>query len=290
MAAQLSPCVYEQVCGFGRLSLSDFGTLGRKRVRLLRRVHEVGLADRGLEQGFGTGPCIRPGLAVANRRMLGTWREYAATHTSLQDCLAHFIGRLAFCRSADLRAWFVDGEVALLMWRVRNTLTPDERAAWVLAFCMPLEDDEFAQLGPALREATDTVFCGGIMRRSFCKVPFEQVPAALARRRVLMRDGWAYVCVDDAVDAAVCAFRKRLDRALAVLAPNWPDFARAEHDRLFPLVVGLSAQYVRFLALGTLLCLSFRLLRPLSWLTRMALICPQVCARRSYWRRTERRK
>jgi hypothetical protein len=58
------------------------------------------------------------------------------------------------------------------------------------------------------------------------------------------------------VDAAVCAFRKRVDRALALLAPNWPDFARAEHDRLFPLVVGLSAQYVRFLALATLICLS----------------------------------
>lgn len=256
MATQLSPCMYEQVSGFGRLALSDFGTLGRRRVRLLRRVHEIGLADLGKSTGQGT---ARPGLAVANRRMLPTWREYAAAHTSLQDSLAHFIGRLAFCRSADLRAWFVDGEVALLMWRVRNTLTPDERAAWVLAFCtsaLPLGDDEFAQMGPALREATDTVFCGGIMGRSFCKVPFEQVPKALARRRVLMRDGWAYVCVDDAVDAAVCAFRKRVDRALALLAPNWPDFARAEHDRLFPLVVGLSAQYVRFLALATLICLS----------------------------------
>ena len=250
MALPLS--VYKHVRGFDRLSLQDFGALGSGRVRLLGAAHELGVTG-----GTGAGP-RHDDAALRNRRMLAAWREYSAhvhvagatlgpsAGAALGDCLAHFIGRLAFCRAADLRAWFVDAEVALFTWRILNTMLPEERGAFVAeqgGFGLPLSDEEFAELGLDLRAAAGTTT--GSPRAHYFRIEFERVPAAVRERRALMRHGWAFVHVDDVVGAVAAAYRARLDRSLCLLAQTWPAFARAERERLFPLAVGLSVGWRR---------------------------------------------
>ena len=158
--------MYGNVRDFGRMSLDAFAALGWARVSLLRTVDELGFASgarpadaavrnrqmlaawkrygttvcRGLgragsEEAGGAGAGAGAGTGTGTGKETGTGTGTGDAdgdgHVALADCLAHFILRLAFCRTAELRAWFASVETALFKWRFQNTMLSADRAAFV---------------------------------------------------------------------------------------------------------------------------------------------------------------
>lgn len=159
--------------------------------------------------------------------------------------MSHHILRLAYCRSADLRAWYLQQEAALFKARFRE-LAPGEQVDFFKAQGLPyraIDAGEFEDLKPLLAAVAassgDHAAAAAISageRTLFFRVPFAAVPDLVATRRVLLRGGVALVAQEQVYSLVVGAFRAHLSSALAALAQRWGAFAAAEGGRLAPLV------------------------------------------------------
>jgi DNA primase large subunit len=145
-----------------------------------------------------------------------------------KDTLSHYVLRLAYCRSEDLRRWFVGQESALLRLRLEK-LTSDERKTFMqdnnLEYHL-LSSAEKEELKDQLEAATSNYDLGGkagvkvaaglalVATSDFFKVPFEHALDLVKQRAVLLREGFAYVPVSRVVTIVVAHFAKLLDEAL----------------------------------------------------------------------------
>lgn len=167
--------------------------------------------------------------------------------------------RLAFCRTEELRRWFLTLEADIFRARFRSLL-PDARSAFIAAADLPvrpLSRSDFDELRPALAAVAEGVPGGAAARRfasdvqagaardAFFRAAFEDVPDLVATRRALLVNGDAIVSKHDAGSLAAGAFRTRLAAGLSRAARAWAARgAAAEADRLTPVVESLSVRYL----------------------------------------------
>lgn len=137
-----------------------------------------------------------------------------------KDHYSHFILRLAFASTEDLRRRF--SRVESMLFRLRfNNDDLRERASFVEGLNLDWEmvnDEERRELSEELRAAG-----GGYPKRieeeSWFKVDWERVPELVESRRVFLRGGKAYVPGREQSSMVVAEFTGRLDRALEVCPP-----------------------------------------------------------------------
>jgi DNA primase large subunit len=190
---------------------------------------------------------------TANATPQSTLPAKARQAAARKDLVSHYVLRLAYCRTPDLRSWLLQHESLLFRARFRD-LDAAQQAAFFAAANLPyspITDDELRLLKDDLAqvalssgdlEGRNAIRAGE--RRTFYRVPFSAVPDLLALRRVLVRDGYAYVGRDQ-VHSLVCgAFRQHLSAALADMARRWSAFAAAEGARLAPLVEAVPTRAV----------------------------------------------
>ena len=133
-----------------------------------------------------------------------------------KDHYSHFILRLAFSSTEDLRRRFSRLETALFRIRYRRDDTR-ERNEFInsLDFAYErVEDKEMAELSEELRAVA-----GGLRKgeeEGYFKVEWEQVPELVEQRKVLLKRGMAYVPAKEQMSLVVNEFSRRLDQALEV--------------------------------------------------------------------------
>lgn len=136
-----------------------------------------------------------------------------------RDHYSHFILRLAFAATEDLRRRFSRLETALFRLRFRDD-DARERQAFVKALDFDWEkvgDEERKEL----REELASVTPPGVKKgedEGWFKVDWEQVPELVEQRRVLLKRGKAYVPAREQTSLVVTEFTRRLDAALEVSA------------------------------------------------------------------------
>jgi DNA primase large subunit len=157
-----------------------------------------------------------------------------------KDHYSHFILRLAFASTEDLRRRFSRLETMLFKLRYRND-NIRERPEFVksLDFSWEMVDDaEKTELGEELKAAT------GFRARdeeAYFKVDWEKVPELVEQRKVLLKRGMAYVPVKEQMSLIVTEFTRRLDQAMDLTARALPRLD--EDDRLSPILAHLSRSF-----------------------------------------------
>lgn len=244
--------MYDRVENFQKMSLDQFAQLGWDRVRVLQKFDELSsnTDDPAAALDSKRREVVRKHLHVKAQKRAFKSRhfddEQLVLTNTLKDALSHFILRLAYCRSAELRNWLLAQEVALFKYRFQ-TAGRKKQAAFVRSCgdlgndCQVVTRDEYNELHFDLHTATRTTEGADAGADCFYKIKFEHVSDLLRRRKVLMRDGWAFVDRSDVVGMLAGIFRARLNKALVHLARKWPSFARVERDRLLPIVAQLTA-------------------------------------------------
>lgn len=182
---------------------------------------------------------------------------------SRRDVVSHFVLRLAYCRSEDLRRWYTQQECALFRHRFCE-LGPSAKAAFLTTHGLPYspltpaEFDSPDAAGVPVRAHLRTVLeqTHGVRKdaaaalvaegaASFYAVPFADVPELVRGRRAYLRGGRAYVHRDGLASLVVGLFRARLARALAHTSRAWAArFAADEADRVGPIVEALATRYL----------------------------------------------
>ena len=142
-----------------------------------------------------------------------------------KDEVSHFALRMAYCRTEELRRWFLLQECALFKHRF-SQLQPFEKARFLELNDMdyrPIGAEEFGRVqanlaavlhGMMRRDDADAILAQGAS--GFYSVPFEEVADLTRSRRVFVSAGQAYVPRDQLTSLVVTAFRSRLSKALSV--------------------------------------------------------------------------
>ncbi|KAF2597770.1 hypothetical protein F2Q68_00008468 [Brassica cretica] len=180
------------------------------------------------------------------------WKEHMrdpdASVMFNKDIISHFVLRLVYCRSDELKKWFLSMETALFRHRFRLQNFEAQRAI-VGEFGLPYKAVTGAEL-EGLKERLGQVVrsLGQIsptVEAVYYKVPFEEVPDLVASRRVLIQKGYAFVAGSQLVSLVVTQFRSHISKALILTNRKWTTtIQEREKDRLTPIVEALSTSYL----------------------------------------------
>lgn len=133
-----------------------------------------------------------------------------------KDHYSHFILRLAFSATEDLRRRFARSETMLFRFRFQQD-DSRERRAFIESLNLDWQavgEDEKRDLSESLMSAT-----AGLRRvddETWYKVDWERVPELIERRAVFMAKGKAYVPGREQLSLIIAEFTARLERALEV--------------------------------------------------------------------------
>lgn len=135
-----------------------------------------------------------------------------------KDHYSHYILRLAFSSTEDLRRRFSRLETALFKLRFqqddvreRHEFVESLDLAWEI-----MSEDEKRELGKALLDATPGMKRQELEEGGWFKVEFEAVPELLESRKVLIRAGKAYVPSREQLSMVLASFSAKLDKGLEV--------------------------------------------------------------------------
>ena len=186
------------------IALEDFELYALDRMRVLKAI------DDGMSRGKKPAEMEVLIQEEANKHLKTTdaISGRGADDAALtKDEVSHFALRLAYCRTEELRRWFLLQECALFKHRF-GRLDAYAKAAFLEEHDMdyrPISPEEFAEVKSGLEEVLR-----GIMKRDdadkimsagaagFYSVPFEEVADLVRGRRVFMSAGQAYVPRDPA--------------------------------------------------------------------------------------------
>ena len=150
-----------------------------------------------------------------------------------KDNISHFVLRLAYCRSEDLRRWVLAQEVALLKYRLNhskasNAITKALKS--VLPNVHILTKSELEPLLPKILAATPSLNQNplSLSDQNIYSVPFTQALDLVQHRQVYIHRGMAYIPESKLLSLVTAKFRTNLSRQLALLSavPSTPSLQR----------------------------------------------------------------
>ncbi|XP_065176772.1 DNA primase large subunit-like [Sycon ciliatum] len=225
---------------------ASFGREGTKLKDAIKDIttKRLNLSTKSLikEENAGESATIRIGDAaqddVQERQAKAMYEERRKDHVS------HFILRLAFCRTEELRRWFVDNELELFRYRFEAMMaSPSDIAQFLVTAKMSYDEvseEEKTAHKKELYGSTGSRF-EDLTATPFYKVPFVQAFDLVSRRRVFLKGGIAFVPLLDFVSILSNELRTRLQRALMMTARSLP--AVEDDSRISPLLKGISQLY-----------------------------------------------
>jgi DNA primase large subunit len=161
-----------------------------------------------------------------------------------KDVVSHFILRLAYCRTEELRRWFLEQECNLLSFRIDKYLSSEERASFMAEQNMDYEEataNEKIDRRDKLVGLCD-VSSDDFANQKYFKVPFAKALKLVRHRDVYVEKGMAFVPVVHLVSIIVATFRANLSKALTE-AHHMFETTVGTDTRIAPLLKNMNKQY-----------------------------------------------
>ena len=163
------------------------------------------------------------------------------------DHVSHFILRLAYCRTEELRRWFVTHESDLFRfrWGLLKESAPEELEKFMNSSGLnyvPISDEEKADKRDKLIASAAYGF--GTIKfddEKYYKVPWLEAMDLVRARRVFIEAGMAYIPATELLSLVIGVFRSRLSRDLALTCRALP--VLEDDTRLVNMVQNLDKRY-----------------------------------------------
>uniref|UniRef100_A0A8C3UC74 DNA primase large subunit n=1 Tax=Catharus ustulatus TaxID=91951 RepID=A0A8C3UC74_CATUS len=210
------------------ISLVEFESFAVDRLKLLKVIENLGVSHvRGTD-------VYKSKLESELRKLKFPYRALAEDdyEARRKDHISHFILRLAYCQSEDLRRWFLQQEMDLFRYRF-NELTESLMQKFLEHANLSFE----AVIAWQLHEPS----LSGLWDASY-QVGLADAVDLFRARKVFIKDGFAYVPFKEIDVIVLNNYRTKLSKALALTARSLPSIQSDE--RLQPLLNHLSHSYV----------------------------------------------
>ncbi|KAI4336560.1 hypothetical protein L6164_015073 [Bauhinia variegata] len=221
-----------------QVRLEDFELFAMDRLRVLK----------GISDALSRGKKPEEMQKLVKDLWKSNMRHQQASEVVNKDIISHFVLRLVYCRTEDLRKWFLSMETALFRYRFRLESAEAQRA-FLVEFGLPyrtISNAEFETMKDKLGQVARSI--GQPLPTAdaiFYQVPFQEVPELVAGRKVFINQGFAYVAMNQVVSLLAPQFRSHLSKALILTNRKWTSTTREqEKDRLTPIVEALCSSYL----------------------------------------------
>ncbi|XP_071663037.1 DNA primase large subunit isoform X2 [Patagioenas fasciata] len=195
------------------ISLSEFESLAIDRLKLLKTVENLGVSYvRNSDQ-------YNSKLVSELRKLKFPYKALADDdyEARRKDHISHFILRLAYCQSEELRRWFLQQEMDLFRYRF-SQLTDNLMQKFMEHVDLSFEaisEDLKNELASELSTSTPGFTMSKVKEQMFYKVGLADAVDLFRARRVFIKDGFAYVPFKDIVAIVLNNYRAKLSKALA---------------------------------------------------------------------------
>ncbi|KAL4400882.1 DNA primase subunit Pri2 [Malassezia pachydermatis] len=156
-----------------------------------------------------------------------------------KDHISHFVLRLAFSRTEELRRRFLYAETQLFRWKLETEQTTEKEAflrsqdfVW-----RPVSRDEQRRFREQLL-AVHPRFAPTFDSETFVQVPWHRVPDLIEKRKVFVHRGTAWIPNKEQSSLVLAEFQNQLQTQLEQTARALPRLD--EDDRLMPVLEHLS--------------------------------------------------
>ncbi|XP_065488220.1 DNA primase large subunit isoform X3 [Caloenas nicobarica] len=224
------------------ISLAEFESLAIDRLKLLKIVENLGVTY------VRNSDLYNSKLESELRKLKFPYKALADDdyEARRKDHISHFILRLAYCQSEELRRWFLQQEMDLFRYRF-SQLTDSLMQKFMEHVDLSFEaisEDLKNELASELATSTPGVTMSKVKEQMFYKVGLADAVDLFRARRVFIKDGFAYVPFKDIVAIVLNNYRAKLSKALALTARSLPSIQSDE--RLQPLLNHLRgcSQYI----------------------------------------------
>ncbi|KAL7624979.1 DNA primase subunit pri2 [Parahypoxylon ruwenzoriense] len=221
------------------ITLEQFEQWAIDRLRVLAELEACSFRNKSLQE---TAAHMKPILEKYLPLDTNSSSSSKLSAERQKDHYSHFILRLAFASTEDLRRRF--SRVETMLFRLRlNEDTARERNAFIQNLNLswePATEDERNKYSSELTAMTGLKKGGD--EESWYKVDWERVPDLVEGRRVFLKAGKAYVPSRELPSMVAAEFTQRLERTLELTARALPRLD--EDDRLAPILDHLSKNFV----------------------------------------------
>ncbi|KAI7805185.1 putative DNA primase large subunit [Triplophysa rosa] len=203
------------------ISLTEFETFAVERLKLLKTVENLGVSYlknseqyiKKLEKEFAN-LNIPYRTEVEDRKVQVGPSEYEKRR---KDHISHFILRLAYCQTEDLRRWFIQQEMDLFRYRFGH-LSSKHKTDFLHKNNLKYDTvsvEEKRILKDKLISSSYGLSGITVEEHDFYKVPFQDALDLVRSRKVYLLAGNAYIPHQEIVTIVLNDFRTRLSKALA---------------------------------------------------------------------------
>ncbi|XP_068613145.1 DNA primase large subunit-like [Brachionichthys hirsutus] len=233
------------------MALSEFETFAVDRLKLLKAVEALGVSQVKMSEEYSKKLVIESKALSFPHRLDQSLQDDRKSQSGpseydkrRKDHISHFILRLAYCQTEDLRRWFIQQEIDLFRSRF-NTLASQQKLEFLHRNNLQYDTinaEEKKSLRDELINSSYGVSGITVEDQDFYKVPFQDALDLLRTRKAYLKAGYVYIPHQDIVAIVLNDFRMRLSKALTLTARSLP--AVHSDERLQPLLNHLSHAYV----------------------------------------------
>ena len=201
------------------ITLEQFEQWAIDRLRILAELEACAFRNRSsAETAEHMKPLLKKYMLLdSNSSASGPERLY---NQRQKDHYSHFILRLAFCTTEDLRRRFVRVETMLFRLRIGDE-APEERRDFINSLNLgwkEVPEEERMQLLNELT-AVSGIRKGEPEETSWKKVDWEKVPDLVEQRKVFLMQGMAYIPSKEQASMVVTDFETNLKKNLEACKP-----------------------------------------------------------------------
>lgn len=205
------------------ITLTEFEDLALERLKLLRIIDQATQkGHRPFSDDWKT--CIKQDIRKENLKKyshllnftkLPNGPDYEARRA---DHISHFILRLAYCRTDELRRWFLAREMEFFKLRFLNFNKTEMAKFFELNDLKykPIPEEVKEKMRAELIDSTVGMTDSLFELTNFYEVPFGDVLSLVKSRRVYLHLGFAYIPDSELVVCVSSIFRSKLSEALIV--------------------------------------------------------------------------
>lgn len=234
----------------GNVSLAEFDAMAIERLKILRAIERHNLngpvkgSDEWVTKIYEEFHKAKNFIVSSER--ISSSKAAEVSEARRRDHVSHFILRLAYCRTEELRRWFVAQEVDLLRARFLHSANTKQDIITFIKdnnlYFAPISNEEFQEERENLINGTHRIGSGDQLEgRAFYKVPFTEALELVRSRRVFLRAGFAFVPDTELVTLIAAQYRASLAKALAQTCRALPQLE--DDDRLMRLLQDLDRRY-----------------------------------------------
>ncbi|XP_055389579.1 DNA primase large subunit [Condylostylus longicornis] len=231
------------------IKIQEFEDLALERLKVLRIFEQAGCKNlRFLSDEYKeniVNELNREGLKGYVRLLSGgsSTKKDLDLQARRRDYISHFILRLGYCRSQDLKKWFIAREMELFRYKF-SSLMPQEIKQFLAYNKMnyvPLSQEQKEEIKDGLLDSTFGRNLHTIEANDFYKVSFLEVLDLVRSRKCFLKKGYAYVSSNDFISIVAAKHQAEIEHGLIACQKLLPEVENDE--RIYYLLKGLHTSY-----------------------------------------------